>query len=135
MHTDSISSNKVITAGAGPGTATCCPYCLLAHSLGCAFHLCQETVSQVMPEQRPAGGTHQSSFPAKSSEVPAGLRSKTVQLYGCNLCCVSWAENQSWLVFTTAVNVAIKLQRGMAVPEVCTASEEALNNLFACVPL
>lgn len=48
---------------------------------------------------------------------------------------VSWADNQSWFIFITAVNVAIKLQRGMAVPEVCTASEEALNNLCACVPL
>lgn len=89
-----------------------------------------------MPEQRSPGGTHQDSFPAKSSEVPLGLRSKTVQLYGWNLCCVSWAENLSWLIFITAVNEAIKLQRGTAeVPEVCTASEEALNNAFACVPL
>lgn len=88
-----------------------------------------------MPEQRLVGGTYQSSFPAKGLEVPQGLKSKTVQLYGWNLHCFCWAESQSWLIFTTAVNMAIKLQRGMAVPEVCTASEEALNNLFACVPL
>lgn len=72
----------------------------------------------------------------KSSEVPPGLRSKTVQLYGWNLCYVIWAENQLWLIFIAAVNEAIKLQRGTAeFPEVCTASEEALNNPFACVPL
>lgn len=75
-------------------------------------------------------------IPRKSSEVPPGLRSKTVQLYGWNLCYVIWAENQLWLIFIAAVNEAIKLQRGTAeVPEVCTASEEALNNPFACVPL
>lgn len=71
----------------------------------------------------------------KSLQVPLSLSSEAAQLYTWNLCYVSWVENQSCLIFITAVNVAINLQRGLAVPEVCTASEEALNNLFACVPL
>lgn len=133
----SISTDKIISVGMGPGFATWLSVLFVSTVSAVLFTGAKKLLSRwCWTEIR---GWHiRGWLPETGLEVPPGLGSQTVQLYGWRLYHGSWAENKSQFIFIRAVSGTIKAlsaeRRDCSSWGVCCL-QEAPSSSFVCVPL